>query len=139
MLELVKIASPGLFDQLCHENTHFLAWPERCRVKIRAVVVPTWYSVAGRGRAAPFTGSGRGGGSVVVLILLMLLQLLLLLLGRVHLIVSKLMVLIVTNMVVVLVCKLSAVLIRNVVYGLAIRSDILNFSYCLGGGGHLEQ
>ena len=57
----------------------------------------------------------------------------------VHLIVTKLMVLIVTNMVVGIVCKLATVLSRNVVYGLAIRADILNFSDCLGSGGHLEQ
>ena len=88
--------------------------------------------MAGRGRTASFTWSGRSWGSVVVLILRLLLS-------AVHLIVTKLMVLIVTNMVLVVVCKLPAVLSRNVVYGLAIRADILNFSYCLGGGGHLEQ
>ena len=83
--------------------------------------------MTGKGGTAPFTGGWRGGGSVVVLE------------PSVHLIVAKLMVLIVTSMVVVLICKLPAVLCRNVVYGLAIRANILNFSYCLGGGGHLEQ
>ena len=88
--------------------------------------------MAGRGRAASLTGRGRCGGSVVVLILGVLER-------PVHLIVTELMVLIVTNMVVRIICKLAAVLCRNVVYGLTIRSDILNFSYCLGSGGHLEQ
>ena len=88
--------------------------------------------MAGRGRTASFTGSGRGRGSVVVLILGLLLS-------AVHLIVTKLMVLIVTNMVVVLICKLATVLSRNVVYRLAVRTKVLNLSYCLGGGGHLEQ
>ena len=88
--------------------------------------------MAGRGRTASFTGSGRSWGSVVVLILRLLLS-------AVHLIVTKLMVLIVTNMVVWLVCKLAPVLCRYVVYGLAVRTNILNLSYCLGGGGHLEQ
>ena len=88
--------------------------------------------MTGRGGAAPFTWRGRGGGPVVVLELRVLES-------PVHLIVTKLMVLIVTNMVVWLVCKLATVLSRNVVYGLAIRANILNFSYCLGCGGHLEQ
>ena len=80
-----------------------------------------------RGLSVNFFGGWRGGGSVVVLE------------PSVHLIVAKLMVLIVTNMVVRFVCKLAPVLSRNVVYGLAVRTNILNLSYCLGGGGHLEQ
>ena len=57
----------------------------------------------------------------------------------VHLIVTQLMALIVTNMAVRIVCKLRAVLVRNVVYGLTVRANVLDFSYCLGGGGHLKQ
>ena len=105
---------------------------------------PTWYSVTGRGRTATFTGRGRGGRPVVVLVLLLLLlellEMVMVINPSVHLIVTKLMVLIVTNMVpVVLVAKLPAVLWRNVVYGLTVRANILNFSDCLGGRGHLEH
>ena len=88
----------------------------------------TWHPVAGRRGGAPLAGRGRCGGPVVVLIL-----------HSVHPIVTQLMVLIVTNMAVRIVCKLRAVLVRNVVYGLTVRANVLDFSYCLGGGGHLKQ